>query len=336
MISLKPYLLGESKRDVESSYQRIIDLILQAVSIHAVEGDRADYERFQADMGTFAARLTPKMSNSDRFVVVGEALRTFEEYNRHTTRFLRTQTVELQKMIAMLTQTVIAVGASSEASVTKLQEIEGSLNQALRVDDIRLLKTQLGECLLSVRGEALRQKAEGKIALESLQKELAQSQVGSSGASPVSLDPATGLPGKADAERELQQASLTGPCFLLLAVVDRLQAINARFGYAVGDKVLGLAAQHFRSSLPAEDKLYRWQGPALVAVLHRHSALDSVRSEVGRFAEKKLEEMFNISGRSILLPISASWTVFPLVPPLDVLFRKIEIFTAAHVPRDYV
>jgi hypothetical protein len=61
-----------------------------------------------------------------------------------------------------------------------------------------------------------------------------------------------------------------------------------------------------------------------------------VREEVRRFAEKKLEKSFSIGTRSVMLPISASWAIFPIVPPLDALLRKLEIFTAAQKSHDHV
>jgi len=240
-------------------------------------------------------------------------------------------------MIAMLAQTVIAVGASSETSVTKLQVLEKALEQARILEDIHSIKAQLGECLHSVRGEAQRQKAEGKVMLENLQHELVQSQELASGSPHVSLDPATGLPDKGEAERRLNEAVASPePKFLLRAVVNRVHAVNARFGYAIGDQVLAAAAEHIRGALSAEDKVFRWQGPALLAVLNRKEAIDSVRSEVRRFAERKLQKTFMIGSRSVLLPISTSWAIFPLIPPMDALMRKIEIFTAAQVSHENV
>jgi GGDEF domain-containing protein len=337
MISLKSFLSRNPDQDVDSAYRRIIDLFLHAISLHAVEGDKADYARFRSDMNSFAERLIPELSVSERYVVVGEAIRALEDYNRHTSKFLRIQTNELKNMLTMLTQTVIAVGASSEMSVGRLHDIEKSLDQTRMVEDIHVLKSQLGECLQSVRGEALRQKAQGKIALESMQHDLVQSQDRLGGLSISNVDEVTGLPDQLEAEKELQSAAASpDPKFLLLAVINRLQAITTRFGSSIGDQVLAAAARHFRSALPPEDRLYRWHGPVLVAVLRRTTAIDSVRNEVRRFADQKLEETVAIGTRSVSLPISASWTVFPIVPPLDALLRKLETFTAAQAPHEHL
>lgn len=337
MISLKTYLFRDSDRDVESAYRRMIGLFLQAISLHAVEGDKREYERFRSDINAFSERLSGELTMADRFMVIGEVLRALEDYNRLTAKFLRVQNAEFQKMIAMLTQTVIAVGASSETSVARLQEIEKALEQARMLEDIHSIKAQLGECLLSVRGEAQRQKADAQVVLDSLQQEVAQSQellAGGTGA--MSRDRATGLPDKTEAERALRQATASSDMFVLIAVVNRVQAVNARFGYAIGDQVLAVAAEHFRAALSADDRVFRWHGPALLALLSRPGEIGLVRNEVRRFIEKKLDQTFIIGSRAVLLPISASWTVFPILPPVEAMLRKIEIFTSAQVLHDYV
>jgi GGDEF domain-containing protein len=337
MISLKSYLSRPSDRDLESAYRRMLDLFLQAVSLHAVEGDKREYERFRADMDAFAGRLASELSIADRFLVVGEILRALEDYNRQTSKFLRVQNAELQKMIAMLTQTVIAVGANSETSVAKLQEIEKALEQWQMLEDIHAIKAQLGECLLSVRGEAQRQKAEAQVTLESLQQEVAHSQ-GLLAGGPAALrrDPATNLLDKSEAERALRRAVSSPDIFVLVAVVSRVQAVNARFGYSIGDQILCVAAENIRAGLSADDKLFRWHGPGLLALLTRQGDLLSVRNELRRFIEQKLEKNFVIGSRAIMLPVSTSWAVFPLVPPIEATLRKIEIFTSAQVSHDYV
>jgi GGDEF domain-containing protein len=338
MISLRTYLLGDAEKDVEASYRRMLDLFLQGIALHAVEGDQADYQRFRSDMDHFAGRLAPASSISERFVVVGEVLRALEDYNRHTSKFLRIQNVELQNMVAMLTQTVIAVGTNSETSVAGLHDIERALERTRMVEDIHAVKAQLGECLKSVRVEAVRQKADGRAALESIQQELAQSveRIGGLALGPK-RDPITGLPGKLEAGQGLRDALVSpAPKFLLLAVVNRLPVVIARYGSAVGDQVLAVAAEHFRAALLTEDELYRWDGPVLLGVMSRAAAIDSVREEVGRFAGKKLEKSFAIGSRSVSLPISTSWAIFAIVPPLDALLKKVEIFIATQTSHDHV
>jgi hypothetical protein len=60
-----------------------------------------------------------------------------------------------------------------------------------------------------------------------------------------------------------------------------------------------------------------------------------VRTEMRRFADIKLEKTIEVGQRTVLIPISAGWSVFPVAPPMDALLKKVEAFTAAQIPRDY-
>jgi len=338
MISFKPYLRGEKDADSETTYRRIIALFLEAIATHSVEGELADHERFREEIGKIEKSLTPDTSMSDLLLLSGGVVQAMQDHNERTSKFIRRQSSELQHMVSMLTKTVISIGDSSKQSVGRLQDIEKAIDRTRAVEDIQVLKARLGECLEAVRDETLRQKHEGQERLEALQRELDSSQEQKESFHLLpETDRATGLPGKGEAERAIQLA-LTSPGgkYLLVAVCSRVQAVNARFGYAVGDRVLAAFAEHFKKGLSPQDQVFRWQGPAIVAVLERPLRIDRVRYEVRQFADQKLERTMELGQRSVLIPIAASWSVFPVLPPFDTTMRQIEAFTAAQVPRDYV
>ena len=74
----------------------------------------------------------------------------------------------------------------------------------------------------------------------------------------------------------------------MIAVCSRVQAVNARFGYTVGDRMLGAFAEHFKKGLSARDQLFRWQGPVLVVLLERAERIERVRTEIRQFADVRL------------------------------------------------
>jgi GGDEF domain-containing protein len=335
MISLRSYLSRDT--GAETTYRRVIGLFLQGIALHSVEGDKADYDRFREDIEKCMAVLSPETPVSELLVVVGGALRAMEDYNQRTSKFVRRQNTELQHMVSMLTKTIITIGASSEQSVNRLQSIEKSIESTQKVEDIQILKLRLSECLEAVRDESERQQRDGRDALANLKKELENSQemMGSIKVAP-NLDEATGLPGKADAERAIRTA-LESPKgkFVVIAVCSRVQAVNARFGYTVGDRMLGAFAEHFKKGLSARDQLFRWQGPALVALLERAERIERVRTEIRQFADVKFDKTTEVGQRTVLIPISASWSIFALAPPLEVFMTQLEAFAAAQAPRDY-
>ena len=337
MISLRRYLLSNQNNGVESEYRRIIGLFLQGIAVHAVEGEREDYDRFRASIDLFEKSVSPDTPLPELLVAVGGALQAMEDYNRRTSKFVRRQSVEMQNMVGMLTQTVISIGANSDNSVNRLQDIEKSIERTRQVEDIQALKLRLGECLDSVREETLRQKADGQTVLENLKEELENSRARMSSIEvQKELDAATGLPNKKEAERAIRNA-LVAPegKVLVVAVVSRVQAVNARFGYAAGDRMLQAFAEHFKKGLSADDQVYRWHGPALLAVLERGELIDHVRAEIRRIGDAKLEKTIEVGQRTVLIPIAASWSVIQVSPPLNDLLKKLEAFTAAQVPRDY-
>jgi GGDEF domain-containing protein len=332
IVSIKSFL---SRNDEGAEYRRIIGLLLEGIALHAVEADRDDYDSFGMTIRDIEARLAKETSVSALFQVAGEVVKLLGEHNRHASAFFKKQGIELQQMVAMLTRAVMDIGASSEQSQVMLAEIETQIENARKVDNIQLLKTQLGECLVTVRREVSRQKTEESDTLRALRR-----QLGSSHASAeegfVERDPVTGLPNSAEAEKAIRTC-LSSPDnkYLAVAAVGRIQAINARFGYLVGDKILNVFKSSFEKTISGQDRLFRWRGPALVALLERNQTIEQVRSEIRRFADTKLEETLEVGTRSIMMPISATWTVIPVAPPSDGLMRKIEAFLSAQVPREY-
>ena len=319
-------------------YRSATILLMQAIALHAVDGNAADYEQFRVEMDRLGNGLTPNAGAAEFRAAAGGAAKALEEYNRQTIKFGRQQHAELQNIISMLTRTLIHIGTSSESSAQSLQNIEKALESARLMEDIHGLRGRLSECLDAVRNESLRRRAEDRKTIEELQKELEDSQKRMlEGVQPKDTDPATGLPGKREAEKAIEQAA-ANPANnkVAILVVNRVQAVNARFGYSVGDQMLQVASEHFRKNLSVRDQLYRWQGPALVALLERAERIDQVRAEVQHIAEEKLERTVEIGARTVLIPISANWAVFQVTGSAQSLVKQIEAFTAAQAPKDYV
>ncbi len=334
MISLKRYFSREP--DAEAAYRRIIGLFLQGIALHAVEGDKGELDHFRSDMERCSVTLSPETTTAELLVVVGGALRAMEDYNQRTSKFVRRQSTELQHIVSMLTEALITIGSSSDKSVSRLQDIEKSIESTQAVEDIQILKLRLKECLEAVHEEAQRQKEDGNSALVTLQQELDSSR-DRMGAVPITpeMDEATGLQAKGQAERAIRRALLSpAHKFIVVAVCSRVQAVNARFGHAVGDKVLATLAEHFRKGLSARDQIFRWHGPTLVAVLERTERIDRIRAEIRNFADVRMDKTIEIGQRSVLIPISAAWVIFPVEPPADVFLKQMDIFIAAQLPRE--
>jgi len=334
MVSLKRHLDFNEER---IALRRVISLLLNGIATRAVQGDRGEYEAFQKTMQRIQESTGAEASADELLVTAGSALQALDEFSQRTTQTIRKQGIELQNIISMLTRTVISISAGSDRSTERLQEISQQLAKAVELEDVQQLKVRLDDCLGHLREECLRQKKETDEIVTALQSEIKNSEERASANEPLDLDPITGLPSQETAEATFQDlVRKPGKRFVVVAVVNRMQPINARFGHSVGNQVLRTFKEFFQHELGPQDRLFRWSGPALVAVLERTEALEIVRAEVRRMLNKPLENTtFDVGGREVLIPVSASWSVFMLIPPVTTANRQIQTFIASQGVRDY-
>ena len=73
-----------------------------------------------------------------------------------------------------------------------------------------------------------------------------------------------------------------------------------------------LVSQHFAQQLSNTDQLFRWRGPAFVALLNRQAQTMAVRAEMTKMFAERLRYEVEIGSRTVLLPLSVSWNVFQL------------------------
>jgi diguanylate cyclase (GGDEF)-like protein len=223
---------------------------------------------------------------------------------------------DMQRILAMAVRTVSELGAASNRLNERLDQIEQQIEDAAAIDGMRVLRFRLAECLQGLREQARHQCQQMSQALAQLQGQLEVAQgVKSLEASQLApgLDVLTGLEVREPAEAALAAAiEQRGPCYAALFVVDRLHLINAQFGYSTGDQILRRVGEHLRSSLLSGDRLFRWTGPAFVALLERTEAPAEVQVEIERIASAKLKAAVQIGNGSIMLPIARASLLIPL------------------------
>ena len=335
LLTLRRFLDGSS---LDPAFVKMISVLLQAMSGRPVQtGDESDRENFQRQFQAIQEQMEAASTADDMLVACGAARQALDDYNHRASRFIRQQAAELQNMISMLTGTVIDLSSGSDQAIARLRGNEQQLERAADIEDVQLLRSKLGDCLKLVREEAERQKMESQKEIERLKRGVAEASSRVDAAREnVDIDEITTLPGPAAAERAFAEALATpGRKYIVTMVVSRVQAINARFGYAAGNEVINAWRDHVQRHLSGRDRLFRWRGPALVGLLERRDAIDAVRSEVGRFASKPLEWTLETANRSVLIPISAGWSVVGLLPPAAGVAKHIETFVATQVPREY-
>ena len=312
MISIKKFLVGK-EAESRDAFERMSQLLLQAIGLHAVEGDRADYDWFRCVIADLQSNLSRDSSSANVLVATGIAVTSLQDYNRRTSQFIHYKGVEMQGMVGMLTQAMSRVATTSLTSIARLQDLQKQVEHAAMVEDVRTLRLRLSECLESISGESERQRHESTQAVMEMKRELQKARerkpVQASGES----DLVTGLPLRSDAEGSVRALCEAGAhAYAGLFVLDRLHAITSRFGQSLGDKVMIFFLQHLSQGLAAKDQLFRWSPVSYLALLHREDSPDQVRQEMGKFLSRRLEQTFDVGDRSVAVPVASTWVIVPL------------------------
>lgn len=330
MISLKRYLEAERTEELARVRARVNHLLLEAIRLHAVEADPSDLERFQAEVAELDRRLETAPHPEDALIVAGEAIKALEAYNHRAGRLIRAQVIELRQMVAVLTAGLERLAAGNERSIANLRDIGRRVERVTSIEDIRLLKARLSECVRELEQEAVRHREESARLISHLKTEVGRL----SGAADRELrfDPVTGLPGRPEAERAIEAACAEGRhAYAVVFVLERLALVNKRFGYAAGDQLLRALAARLRSFVRPGEAIFRWSGPAFVALLEREASEAVLEREVRHFASQRQEEFIEAQGRDGLLPLAASWAVVPIFRCAtgELVASKIDRFVAS-------
>ncbi len=154
------------------------------------------------------------------------------------------------------------------------------------------------------------------------------------GASPaLAVDPQTGLPGRAEAERVIAQVHRQGSrAFVGVFVIEHFKTILQRYGFTAAEEVILFFSVHLAQGLATGAQLFRWTGPVFVAVAERLDSVERVRREMAGLAAVKLEKVLQLKTRTALVVVSAAWEVYPIYSSASVehLVRQIDAFAAAH------
>ncbi len=302
MISIKHYL-DLAKNDAASALMRTGILLLEALALHAVNWDAAQCAAFGETMRNLRRNIEEATGGDRVLVLCGEAIHALESYNRGVENGIRTQSSCFQEMLRMLARTIVEVSSAGAAAAANLKLIERKLESASRLGDLHQIKSQLGDALKALAEESGRQREHADRISRGLKSQLQAARP----AGVSQMDPVTGLPDVEAAEAAVAaQMASPSPGYAALFRVERIELINSRFGFGAGDRVLVLLSQHVAQQLSASDRLYRWRGPALLALLERKAKVHDVRLEVTRISSTRLEHVIEIRNRSVLLPISST------------------------------
>lgn len=254
MISIKKYL--SSGNDAERALAHVVRVLVQGIADHAAARDIGESEAFRESISKAHDAMMEASTPEELLVHAGSVIKAFEEHSRRAARERELHAAELQHIVRMLTSTLASIAASANANIGYLGELEKRIVSSSQLDDVRLIRSKLADCLTEIRAEVERQRTDTRDTIENLTKGLEQNRSCSAALAEDSAnDPVTGLPLRPAAESALVDAAqVGGPLYVAVMVLDRLQGLNARFGREVGDQVLRVFSRTIQRALAAGDR----------------------------------------------------------------------------------
>lgn len=335
MVSIKRYL-NLSTLEAEKPATALA-LVLERLGDSVIAWDPEETENFRDEIATITGGLSPALPQKEMLVVAEAAMQAVENYNRRIVQLIEKQNRDFQSIVKMLRDSIVKMASENIESVQDLNRIDQELNGGPGFKDLQSLRVHLGACLPGLRKEVERERLASKALIERLQIEMESAVSPAERLARGRFDTATGLPGQKECIAAIHEAVARGTRhYAVVMVVNRIDPITARFGREAGDWMLSRFREFVQSEFEEADLLFRWCGPAIVAVVERAQPFDQIRAFVKRIFETPISETIDVNGRSVFVPISAAWSIFTICATPETTEKQIQKFVEAQGCRDFV
>ncbi len=306
--------------DLSPTLRRVVSSLLEALGLNAFRYSPRELGNYVAALEGFRRQFEEAQDAEALLSLCSSTMAAHEQYSAGAEHFISARRDQTRKAIEMLTASLIdAAGLSGESGasrpeaaklVEELGRVRDQLVTALRVEDLAAANRRLETCLAQIAQVAA---ALPPPPLPGRISSGAAAPVAAAGSSDV-VDPITGLLGAQSAARTIRAVIEGGvkTGFLLVFSLERIQTVNLRFGYKVGDKMLFFFAQHLAQEVSDEDSLFRWRGPCFVILSQREQTDWELTMMAKRVTGTRLTHTVNVGEREISLPVVSQWKSMPL------------------------
>jgi GGDEF domain-containing protein len=295
--------LWRNGKPTSAEFTSLLHRVLAGLSSHTLDGAEEELASFRDSMLALARQMSERASVIELEGTVSKALELLREYNHRALRNNQAHKGELKAVMRTMTETLTHLSESRSRSVHQLQFMERELEQATQIDDIRLLRARLITCLDVVREETVRLHSEAQTRSQEVRQQIEHvAQIIEPQTRFGLMDTVTGLPSRRAAEKSIRDGLAHGHEHAVgIFVVNRLSAINAKYGRGAGDEVMLRVANHFAQHLSPVTSLYRWSGPALLAFFLLNNDADAVKRNWAKAAAVKHEVNLDSKQRAVFV-----------------------------------
>lgn len=330
MASIQRYFDFDRQVGTDADLREACYLLLTKISETAAIADESACLDFQANMRRLAEVCREGETPEQILRTTNAAMQLLSDYSNEVTVSIRRQQRALANVIRTTAETAASLIPDNPVSAEDLRTLADQLSSGGAGANFDELNQVVADCLQTFRQEILRQREEGEHLIVSLRRDIERGPQQVSQIDNANVDPATSLPQKDACTRAIHSSLGAGKRrFVTVFVFGRLRGINLKFGREIGDRVLCRLGEFIEQQILPTDRLFRWDGPTLVAVMDRNDTLERIRSEVQRMMASKIDETLNIDGRPVTIPISAAWSAFQLLTTVTSVEKQIDTFAVS-------
>jgi GGDEF domain-containing protein len=291
--------------------------LLVAIAAHPAFPTEGANNTFKSEIDAIRAALEADTTPQQATITSIDVQEALARYAQHAEVAIGSLTSQLREIADLL----LAYG-QAQGTDPSLEELRQKI---LLADDPNALKELRGEIITRLeltQRQTEEQIKRGQELTEKLQDRIALLEKFATAAPPppslvidtgvVTTDPCTGLPDWREADRAIERVvNEKREVSVAVFYVHRMNYVNARFGSVIGDKILFVCSQHLATALVRPtDALYRWKGPAFVAILEREPQTNP-ENDIQRLLATPLSQYLETPSRTVYLPIKLTGRTVP-------------------------
>jgi GGDEF domain-containing protein len=231
---------------------------------------------------------------------------------------------DFRKVLGTLSEAVGYLSSGSQASGSRFQKLENSLQVAAKMEDLGTLRTHLSKVLQNVRQEATEERQQTRGVLEFLGSQLRDSE---QAVSHLGIGIALRQEAIDDMNSALRDTSANGNVYATLFVADTLKQLIALHGGDISDKLLQEFARKEIQPLAPDGKVFRWS-PTSVLLLWRSEKSHEQLRDAGNTAKSLFEYRTFMGNRLVTFKVAVRSLLVQMRGGFDDIVGNLDNFAS--------
>ncbi|MDY6974051.1 MAG: diguanylate cyclase [Thermodesulfobacteriota bacterium] len=275
-VDLKEKELSQRLQDVEGK-QEVFLLAIRALLLFikdfSLDLEEIDAKGFKEDIDFLSQKISTQIKKSKLQSLFEKYKRIIRSYIEQEKEYLGEREAELKNIIDLLSKAIAVLNSENRDFNEKIYEQSEKMEQITLLDDIKKIRTALGQEIELMRKTVRDKQARDADQVQFLSKRVKSLQGELERAESESLrDGLTGVYNRRGLDRHLreiveQNTVAKSPFSMLILDIDDFKNINDTYGHQTGDRVILAMVQKCREYVRKDDFLARYGGEEFVILL---------------------------------------------------------------------